>query len=473
MIGKKEIVITAADILQGMSSSPDSGDGGFSPETTQVNPLITEGVLYAPAAPTDKSTNLAGNILASCEDPQVLGNARYFLDDAGKYYTWNTSTLTLKATDSTNTYVFGTSDFVPYMGAFYATTANAATGDQVVLYDGATTVTPTWWHTTKSQAYLNLACRHPLLVQNKTLYIGDKNLIHSWDNTNVVNSLLTLATDQSITALGTDPTSGKMLVAVSTGTNYSNSQNTTAYIGLYDGVNPTQFVRKIPVEEQIDAFYNVGGITFVTYGQNLGYFTGTGVKFLRRFKNVTLNGANLAYKHHITNILNTLYIVDGNQILAFGEIIKNQPVFYYLYANTPSGTPTNIGMIANVGNNILGIGYSTNKFFTLDTRSVASSNLSTLYSKKYQFARPIEIETAKVLYDTDIASGVTVANLYTIDHNGVISAAYPIKNNDNSARRIITLPNIINKYDVFQIRIVDSTGNYGFKAFIATYDVYE
>src|SRR5690606_37994736 len=77
---------------------------------------------------TDASENLAGDILASCEDSAILGQDRFFLarnssNEDGTYYYWNGTSLTLKRTDSSNNYRFGVSDIASYKSEVYATSA--------------------------------------------------------------------------------------------------------------------------------------------------------------------------------------------------------------------------------------------------------------------------------------------------------------------------------------------------------------
>ncbi|GAH22606.1 unnamed protein product, partial [marine sediment metagenome] len=86
MIGKKYIEIGANEFLGGLTSGENTSDGGHGPRTTQVNLTKVPGVLHAPGAVIDESTNLTGEVIASCEDPGYLGDDRILLDDEYAFY---------------------------------------------------------------------------------------------------------------------------------------------------------------------------------------------------------------------------------------------------------------------------------------------------------------------------------------------------------------------------------------------------
>lgn len=472
MVGKNIIKIDDSSFIQGMTSSDFSDDGGYSNASSYLNPFITPGIMYSIPALSGYSTGLTGNIIASCEDP-YLGNNRYFLDDMGYYYTFNGSALTQKVQDNVNTYTsgFGTVDFIPYNGNFYNTTNNGAgTSDDIVQYNGNVTVDKTWWSSTKSKTKLTGANRHPQVVFLSRLYTGNKNKLVLWDEPNslAVDALFTLDSGDSITAMAVHPNANRMIIAVSKGQNYSNTISTSSYIGVYDGYS-TQFDQKIYVDEQINGFYPVGGTVFVTYGQNLGYFTGSGIKFLRKLKNVTLTGSSLDYKHHITNIGNILFVADGTQILAYGEIIQGQPSFHYIYT-----AASQIGLLANLGSNVLGVARSSASLGGLDLSSIASSSGGTFFSKTYDFNRPILLRGPRLIFANDVTTGITVGNFYYINEDGTTSTAIPVTNNNSASVRFIELPQINDKVQQVQFKYSpSSTYNIGLVSIEVPYDIAE
>ena len=108
MIGSKNFEIGPNEFLAGATSSASTSDGGFSNETRQVNITAKPGVLYAPGNYTNRSTNLADEIIASCEDNDFVGKNRMFLDASSNLYSYNGTTLTLT----------GPSSFVPTVMMF-------------------------------------------------------------------------------------------------------------------------------------------------------------------------------------------------------------------------------------------------------------------------------------------------------------------------------------------------------------------
>ena len=77
MLGLRHIEIDASNFLRGMSSGGDISDGGFSPDTEAVNPIIEPGVLFAPAAAADADSDnrlsTTIEIIASAPDMANFG----------------------------------------------------------------------------------------------------------------------------------------------------------------------------------------------------------------------------------------------------------------------------------------------------------------------------------------------------------------------------------------------------------------
>ncbi|GAH12414.1 unnamed protein product, partial [marine sediment metagenome] len=165
--------------------------------------------------------------------------------------------------------------------------------------------------------------------------------------------ILTLgAVSEMISALGIDQGTGKMLVATNA-TNYSGSKYHTSKVYIYDGFS-NKALRVVPVEGLITSFKSVGNTTFVFYGNKLGYWTGSGIEYIRTLNFDKSNGSTLIYPHRACGIDNTLYYVDdigglgpsdtaaiNKQIMAYGEIINGPKVFYpVLYPDTTNGRST-------------------------------------------------------------------------------------------------------------------------------------
>ena len=84
----------------------------------RINPFLTAGVMYSMATANNKSTNLAGNLIASSEDSQVVSPSnRILVDDIGTVYSATTGGgLTAQITAGVDTYSTGVTDIVPFAG---------------------------------------------------------------------------------------------------------------------------------------------------------------------------------------------------------------------------------------------------------------------------------------------------------------------------------------------------------------------
>ena len=464
MIAKYQIELDAKDFIRGMSSSDDIADGGFSPKTNRVNLIAKKGVLHSPATITDKSANLEGNIIASAGDANVLGNQKYFVTTTGKFFTWKSSTLTLRQTDASGSYLNGTTSAVQFQLQLFATTSN-----DVVLLAGSDldTIDATWWTVTKGKTDLQISQRHPLLVFEKKMWIGDKSNLHSWDGITVSENVLALSDEQSIVSLGIEPGTGYMLIGITEGTNYSNTEPQIAKILVWDGFS-SKPLRSIIVDDAVNSFYSVGGILFITYGTKLGYWNGNGISFLRTFENVVRWGGSLIYHNKIAKIDNTLYIADGKRILAYGEIVAGRKVFYPAYY-----AGTDIDLLADIGNGKLGIGYATAKFDTLDVESIATITGTDFYSNKINFPRPVIIRSAFVEYASSVADGSTPIRLYIYDEKQNSTEFSSFENTTGSAEYSRESLNLDVKVRTMQIYALLQNVNPGIRRIVISYDVAE
>jgi len=399
MIGKNFIEIGAAELALGMSTGAHTLDGGFSPETTAVNLTAVPGVMYPPANPVDISWTFSslGDAIAFCPTNVTLLNG--FALTVNGYILKIDSTPSFPSVSAqlTGTYTTGTSDIVNFIDKIYAT----STTDVARMDTNLTNGDYDWWSLTLGKGVLTSGTRHPMVVFQDLLWVGDNNKLHNIVDSGTGNaSVLTLSIHNEITALGVDPSSGKMLIAATQGSNYSNTLSSGNRVFLYDGTSAT-YTREYAVDGMVTGFRSVGGITYVFYGGNkIGYWNGSGITFLRKLKNVTLSGADIPYKHHVTNIDNTLYIVDGKQVLAFGEVLPGRKVWYYCYFNNVNSNK--LGLLCPIGSKLLGLGFATSKFYTLDTTSVATGEALTFTSNFYKFPRPVYIRSARIEYDGSV-----------------------------------------------------------------------
>ena len=296
----------------GESKSNRIADRGFSPESYGLNLLKEEGTLYFSGGTTDLSASLEGDVVCTANDPDFLGQDAYILDNEGKFYTLSGTTLTKRQTDSVKTYQVGTSDMVRFKGSLFATSqtdiAKVDGGDLTAGVDND------WWTTTRAHSALQSSYRHPLEVVEDTLYIGDKNFIHTWDGTTSVAEAMTLPYYINVVTLRKHPDGRHLIAFCGVTANYSHTRNGGGKIYVIDTLN-LEFVREIDTEAQVEGSRNVGGIVYVTYGDRLGYFNGDGLEELRKLTN-----GSTTYSHQLSNAENILLVRDGKDVLAYGDL---------------------------------------------------------------------------------------------------------------------------------------------------------
>lgn len=415
-LGRKLITWDAEDFIKGISSSNSIADGGFSPSTSAVNLVAVPGAFYQPADVTDKSTNVAGSMIASAEDPQLLGADRVFVDDEGHYYTWNGSSMTLARTDATNPtgYTQGKTDMVAFDGSVFTSTTTT-----IVKWTVDSVFTDNF------KTGYNASYPHPLLVYRRFMYFANGNVLLRFSSASDTSpvTILTLDTLQTIVALGVDPGSGDMLISVTTGLNISATRANTNLVMYYDGSSP-QVKRQIPVDGMVTAFPFTEGQLYAAYDQNLGLWNGAGITFLRKFA-VTFDNARLFYKQHFTNFDSTLYFIENNKIIAHGPVHqKGEKVFYPALRIVGS----NLTHIAHIGQGSLGVAYATDKFYTWSTTSVATAlGSQEIYTNAYYFPQAndgVWIRRIRIFFDTPVAAGglASSSTLELYNENGLITS---------------------------------------------------
>lgn len=474
MLGAQQIVIDAAEFIKGMSSGAEISDGGFSSETEAVNPIAVPGVLYAPAQAVDSDTDarLTDEIIAtSTDDDSSLGYERKMVTEDGKYYRYNGTKIPEAAlrTDATNTYQKGFTDMISFDGETYATSRQT-----IIRWDESAAVfNASFFAFTNDATTPAKTTPHPAIVFEDNAFYGDGNLLLRQTAANATPAtILTLSTEQRIIALGIDPGTGKMLISITSSLNISNTLPAIHKVLWYDGFS-NKVLKSVIVDDMVTAFYSVGGLVFVGYGQNLGYLNGSGITFLRRFANVTLDQQDLPYKQNFTNIGDTLYVVDGHKILAYGRIIAGgERVFYYVYRNYFGLTnTTKFKCIFNAGQNKLGISSATAKFSTLDVASTPSNlNLLDVYTKWYHFPRPVFLRNMYIQMSTQIATSANFSVNYRISKDETNRALTVSGGTTTSVYELRYIGFISERTTAVKMRIVNSTENDGIKKIIIYYD---
>ena len=404
MIGKSQLQLGAEQMISGMSSSDFATDGALGVESFGLNPFVVPGAIYSMAAPTDISSNVVDNIIASCEDAAIGGlptNNRYMLGDAANFYSYNGSAITKQATGS-KIYQAGKSDLMSFDTQYFATSTTNLT-----RWNGSSTLNESVITFADSNA------AHYMLVYQGFLWIADGNSLttiatNGSGTATPTTQVLTLTSKETIVALGIDPATGLMMISVQTVHDVSDVTASTKAVYLYDGISakPT---RKILVDDLITAFYNVEGYVYVGSGPTLGVWNGNGVTFLRILKNVSLINTDLPYKHHFSNINRVLHVIDGPNVLSYGSVVSGKKGFFYT-AFPQNGSTSHLTCLFPAGNSggpgeRLAITYAnagpTYKVYTFDYGSTASGT-GTLYFNNIYFPRPVTIRSIRV-----ITTGVT------------------------------------------------------------------
>lgn len=369
--GKIPVIIESANFVKGMSTSSNLADGGFSPESEGINLLANPGVVHA-SPPLTLLGTVDGRIIASCFDSFQSNSVvvdKYLITDAASIYILKGGVPTRLGTagglGSSNNFKPGAVDCVQFdfdgsgNPQVYVSNGANASGDIARVVVDATAATGTItnnWGSTVSGGTSLTNNPHPMIVFNKTLFIADGKYLHTWDGTTFVKRVLTLRDVECITALNIDPSTGRMLIGVasrgslsSTSGDITRKVSNQAYIGLYDGINPTQFLRKIPVDAVITTILNCAGVSFITYGDCFGYWDGKGLNFLRKL-NVQFGemdaGINYnIYKQKICNIQNVIFIAvnpgttnpflsnTSTLVIGYGEVQAGIKAFFNVFTN--------------------------------------------------------------------------------------------------------------------------------------------
>lgn len=476
MIGSKQFTIGPEDIVRGVASSDYVSDGGLSNLSTfGMNLTVKPGVLFGAATTVNAGGTFTGLPIASCGD-SINGFLRVVLTDNGKVFTWDGSSFTERV-DSSSTYQQGISDIIQYKGYTYISSLV-----DVAQITGATfgTINEDWWSAdVTTGTALTTGVPHPMVIFEDNLWIGNGNKLHKFDGTTIdtvgSEGFLTLPTGQTIVTLAVDPNSGKMLISVTEGTaNIGGTLSMVPKVHLYDGFS-LKVIRAVIVDDIVTAMYPVGGVVYMAYGKNLGYWNGSGINWMRKFKNVTLTQNSLVYKHKITNIDKTLYIIDGAEVLAYGEVLPGKPKVFYPAAQNASGTVQSF--ICNLGSGKLGFGSGNTAspfFWTFDTTSSATTDSINFYSRKYRFKKKVILREITFQYLNTVAAGANAATVVAINQTGTTNMSALTNGESAAVYELSCLPAEeipASKYIQFQYQ--GTAVNYGIEQITVSYDEVE
>ena len=434
------ITISAKDFLLGESSSDWADDGGFSPKSYNLNLTRIRGILdFAPSLVDRGGATLTGDVIAMCTDKTLSGNDAHILDDEGAVYILaSNNALTKKQTITADTFTLGTSELIQYASAV-ATPFTFATSDSRIIrftgpnLDGAAPDTDFW-------SGLNTGVRHPMEKVEDKLYFGDMNLIHAWDGATSTSAWVTLPPDVNITSLRKHPDGRNLIAFCGLGQNYSHTRNTPGRIYIVDTVL-RDWIREIDTEIQVEGSRLVGGTVFVTYGSNVGYFTGDGIKFLKK-----LADSATVYSHNLGNMEDILTVRDGNHIRMYGDLGHGRVWWRGAYNGSDSASAITCHFYR--GDNKLLIAYqnasAVETLSELDYDNTSSSGI--FFSRRYMFPREVLIKRIDIVHDK--AVGTFVMSYNDPDDTVVsLSEAINTTTDDGKTSRELDFP-----CDVFQYR---------------------
>lgn len=451
-------LLNADTFILGEGESNAIANRGFSPLTKDINLTKERGVLYFSGAATDRGgATLTGNVIASTYDNNFLGNDAYLLDEDGAFYTLNGGTLTKRQTDSTNTYTLGTSEIEQYKGNLYATSqADIAKLDASDL----TAIDHDFWTTTRSHSALNSSYRHPIETVEDTLYIADKNNIHTWDGSASVANAMSLPSDVNITSLRRHPDGQHLIAFCGTTANYSHTGGGGGLIYIIDTIN-LEWIREIKIESQVEGSINVGGVIYVTYGNRLGYFNGDGIEYLKTLTSAT------TYSHNLGSMEDILLVRDGTDVLAYGDLGKGK-VFWRLASNRTNALAINNFIYK--GDNKLLIAYSNGsgggllKEIDYDDAGIAGE----LVTNRIDFGAKVWIRRIVILHTETNGAGISVFSVLNLDSEG---SSATIRNVSYSNQEVTETRIDTNIYtDYFQLKITPSNDAIGYRRVVIFYE---
>lgn len=445
------ITLGPKDIIRGESKSEWVADGGFSPDSYGLNLTKKRGALYFIDGGTERGgsgATLTGNVIASAFDKNYLGNENYFLDDEGAFYTYSGTTLTKRQTVTTDTFALGTTDMVQFKGVTYATGQQRI---QALTGGDLTGLTDSFW------SGLDSSYRHPLERVEDSLYVGNINVIGKiTDVATTTAAEITLPTDVNITSLRKHPDGRTLLAFCGLTANLPHTKGLGGRVYYIDTVLK-KWTREIELDVQVEGSRVVGGVVYVSYGNNIGYFDGNGIINLKRLATSTTT-----YSQNMVAVEDILMTRDGKNVLMFGDLGAGR-VWWKVYRN--SGTQ-NINNVAYKGDNQILISFSdggtAGLIYELDLDNVGVNG--SFFSNHYVFEGETHIDRLEILHDLSDPAGTTRFLITSRDHAHYDNPT--VLDKTYSSQSVLkTREEIDIKTDMFQFSLVPLNDDIGFYQF--------
>ena len=492
------ITIGVNDFVKGVSTSDNLPDAGFSNLSKGQN-LLTGGWSSTVGAISSqcKGTDLTGaefvngeKVITCIQDHAFSGNSLYFatMNSIGANFFKLPSTTgnpTLEQTDDANVraYQEGKSDMIYFKGMIYVSSDR----DIAQLNNNFATVDVDWWSTTGGTTTLEsgYGVSHLMIEFDNKMWIADavnngkEGTLHSWDGTTGIEDVINFGQGTQITALGKYETTGDMLIATTPTADYSGTKGFRAKLFIWDGFSPNPNREIILGHERITALKTVGGITYVFYGQNFGYFNGNGITFLRRLK-IQNSGTTLINPHKVTDANGILYIAEEGGILAYGKLYGGgNRVFYYPY--TEDAAAWNRFQV------IIHLGKSSNKTYLaafwlndnvqegqltqIDLDNIETG--SSFHSNKYYLPSNSIIKKVEVITDKLVSSDNIGFELYKSSDESFVSIGTMEFSNDGAVAQKTLGKNKKIETSVIQVKATWTAGIPAIKQIKIYYDAIE
>jgi len=398
------ISLDAAQWFKGVSTTNDLSDGGFSPNSKPLNLFATPGVVRPSSGVTSSSSQFSAGGVFGWATPPGAATTQYCLSSNasldGTVFSASASSVgsvsTVYGPDTGRDYAAGYSDLVYYKGSYYwsSKTDIAKDGD----FD--------WWTATLGLTALGSTDYHIMFVYGDILYITDGRYVHSWDGSTGTYNALDLPQDYRITA-GTVFNDAIYLAADLFQDNSAGSRTGTARIFTWDGYSPS-WLSEEKIDEHISVLHPYGGTLFLATGTHFGYFNGKAVIPLRLLTSVVL-------KHQITTVRDVILIVQGANILAYGNPIPGRQRFFS-FPNQADGTIQGIHALLSTGVYSGSVGSTQIRFDLLGVGTTSADcpfEMNKVSLGEYALIKKITVE----LYNA-VASGENIAITYTDSAGG-------------------------------------------------------
>lgn len=446
------------DFIKGEGPSDFVPSRGFSPRSLGLNLTKTRGKCYFIEPETDRGgVTLTDDVIAMTNDRTLSGNDVYILDDAANFYTLaSDNTLTLRRTATGYTFVRGTSDMLQFAISGSSSSLFATSETSIRMYGGSNLTTddgPEWW------VGLNSGVRHPLERVEDRMYCGDFNLVHSWDATSTTGSYVTLPPDVNITSLRKHPDGRTLLAFCGLSQNFGHTRGAAGRVYYIDTVL-RDWTREVEIESQVEGTRLVGGVVYVTYGDNLGYFDGNGLKFLTKLDIPTTDTAttNATYSHNMAAMEDILIVRNDYQALAFGDL-GNGRVFWKPFSSVGTRTLT---CVFYRGDNKMLYAYQqtdvTEVLKEIDYDNIGVNGV--FYTNQIFFPSEVVIKRIDVLHDVTNSAGTSRFQLNYRKHSGGTVDLIEDKSHVNQSTNKTRINTNI-RTDVFQIYFAPVTDDIG------------